>query len=257
MKHNQKILLYTLVLHFYNRNVFINNKKSFTLIELVIVVAMIWILIMATTIYLWWSDEKRKIIEAQWCASAIWWEIRNYLFSTLTSKKLKISSHQTESPNYYIISLTGSDCTSGCNEINLLYSTWESLENIETYKTLNIWNTCSQAKRSLKFYRTWGHSSTDYVVMNKGFSPRKNSNEKIFYVSGEPLSITWDIIIGLCLSPDCSTPKEISKFIVDWRSQTISLRNCKFYHADNPTKCKTREGCSVYNSTDPTTCDQY
>lgn len=239
---------------------FINKKNAFTLIELVIVVAMIWILIMATTVYLWWTDEKRKIIEAQWCAATIWWEIHNYLFSTLTSKKLKISNSQTESPNYYIIELTWSNCSSWCDMINFSYSTWEDPTNIQIYKTLSVSNTCHQTKQPIRFIWSWGNTDTQYIVMNKWFSPRNDIiNKKIFYIegSGSSQSILWDIIITVCIDRNCSTLKEISKFIVDWRSQTISLRNCKFYQDNDPTKCKTREWCSIYDSSDPTTCKEY
>ena len=218
---------------------------------------MIWVLIMATTIYLWWTDEKRKIIEAQWCVATIWGEIHNYLFSTLTSKKLKISNSQKESPNYYIIGLTWWDCLNGCDEINFSYSTWDEPTNIEIYKTLSVSKTCQQTKQPLKFYWSWGNN-TEYIVMNKWFSPRSNINKKIFYIEWWwSQTVLWDIIIGLCLNKECSTPKEISKFVVDWRSQTISVRNCKFYQESNPTKCKTREGCSLYASSDPTLCQEY
>ena len=69
----------------------IKKHNAFTLIEIIVVVMMIWILMMATTMYLGWNGEKRKTIEAQWCVNSIWWEINNFVFHTITSKNLKLS----------------------------------------------------------------------------------------------------------------------------------------------------------------------
>ena len=240
----------------------IKKINAFTLIEIIVVVMMIWILMMATTMYLWWSDEKRKTIEAQWCANTIWWEINNFLFFTLTSKNLKTDSFEG-SPNYYIVEFTwwtgwGVDyCSSWnmCDKINLSYSTWEdSPENITTYKTLSISN-CSQNNK-LKFYRSW--TQTNYIIMNKGFSPKDIHDKNVFYLSWTDWKkLLWDAIVWLCLNDECSNSKEIWKFVADARSQTISFKNCKFYDNENPTKCKTRDGCNVYNSGDPTICEKY
>jgi hypothetical protein len=240
--------------------VYINKKSAFTLIELIVVVMMIWILMMATTMYLWWSDEKRKAIEAQWCANSIWWEINNFLFYTLTSKNLKLSENVFIFPNYYIVEFTwwnGSFCSSGdmCDKINLSYSTWDSPSDIKIYKTLSISDTCNQ-NNQLKFYWSWADEK--YIIMNKWFSPKNINDKNVFYVSGNnSIALTWDVIVGLCLNKDCDKPKEIWKFVADARSQTISFRNCKFYDNDDQTKCKTREGCQIYDSSDSTICQRY
>ena len=234
------------------------KKNALTLIEIVVVIMMIWILMTATTMYLWWSDEKRKTIEAQWCLNTLWWEINNFLFFTLTSKNLKIDGSESVSPDYYIVEFTwwsSNYCSSGnmCDKINLSYSTWwDSTTDITIYKTLSISN-CTQ-DNPLKFYRSW--TETKYIIMNKWFSPKSNNNYEVFYLSWNHIDLIWDVIIWLCLNSDCSEPKEIWKFVADARSQTISVRNCKFYE-DNSTKCKTREGCQVYDVTDPTLCNQY
>lgn len=238
------------------------NKKSFTLVELIIVTVIMWILAMATTVYLWWTDEKRKIIEGQWCATSIWGEINNYIFYALTSKKLKISDDDTVSPNFYIIQFTWWNCslTNWCDTINLLYSTTDNTTETETYKSFTIQSKCSNNKPNIKLYWTW-INDVKYVVMNKWFLPRSTSNFEVFYLEktwgSYNKAMTWDMIIWLCFNKDCSTPKEIWKFAVDARSQTISIVNCKYYENDDPTKCKTRDGCSVYNSEDPTICEKY
>lgn len=221
-----------------------NRKKAFSLIELVIVVTMIWILIMATTIYFWGTDEKRKTIEALWCASTIWWEINNFVFYTLTSKNLRLSNSETVSPEYYILWFswwTTTYCSSGnmCDKIDFLYSS--DLSEIKTYKTLTISSICHWNKQPLKFYWSWWN--TDYVIMNKWFAQKSESNKEVFYVrkNNGSKSMVWDIIVWLCLNTDCTNPKQIWKFVADARSQTIALKTCRFYQSEDPTKCKERE----------------
>ena len=223
----------------------LNKKNAFTLIEIIVVIMMIWILIMATTMYLWWSDEKRKTIEAQWCANTIWWEINNFLFYTLTSKNLKIDGEEI-SPNYYIVEFTwwsSNYCSSGdmCDKINLSYSTWENYTtNIKQYKTISIPTACQQNNQPIKFWRNW--TGTSYIIMNKWFSQIDN-NENVFYLldsQSNTKTLLWYVIVWLCLNSKCTNPKEIWRFVADARSQTISMANCKYYDNDDPTKCKTR-----------------
>jgi hypothetical protein len=197
---------------------------------------------LATTVYLGGWDEKRKIIEAQWCANTIWWEINNFIFYTLTSKHLKIDDNNTISPSYYIIQLTWCNESWACDKINLAYDTWNS--SINTYKTLSVSNTCNQTRQPIKFYRTWNNpSDINYIKMNKWLSPKNINERNVFYIETTNAwkEIIGDIIAAICLDKNCTgSPKEFWKFRVDWRSQTISRKNCKFYD-DDPTKCKERE----------------
>ncbi len=225
----------------------IKKISAFTLIELVVVITIIGLLILATTVYLGWSGEKRNVIEWQWCAAAIWWEITNYVFNTLTSKKLKLSNNESISPNYYIIQFTWwketTPCLSWneCDKIIFSYSTWEDYPtNIKEFKTISSSSVCRQNKQPLKFYWSW--TDTNYIIMNKWLSPRDVSNQEVFYLSWNiDRYMSWDIIIWLCLNSECTTPKQIWKFVADARPQTISIKNCRFYDETNPTKCKERE----------------
>jgi competence protein ComGC len=232
--------------------VWVSKKNAFTLIEMVVVIIMVWILIMATTIYLWWTDERRKIIEGQGCAASLWWEMANYVFYALTSKNLRDDNDEPISPSLYVIQLTWdwvAVCNSGvrnwlsghCDKLKFLYSTWNS--SFVDYKTYSVWNSCRWNNVRLSLY--WDSVNVKYVVMNKWFMPTKddaNSKSKVFYLSGDGQGLyTWNIIVGLCLNSDCSTPKEISKWVVDARAQTISTRNCKFYQDEDPTRCEERE----------------
>lgn len=217
------------------------NKKAFTIIEITLVIGILWLLIAWVTVYLWWSDEKRATIEAQWCTSTIWWEITNYVFFALTSKNLRLTGSQTVSPNIYTIGLSWwtNPCNAAnasgqnCDKLLFWYSTWSIWDN-KLYKEITVRNTCRQNQPHLWFFWSWDDNT---VIMNKWFTTLSLNDWNPFKLkSGE---LVWDIIIVLC-NKDCSTKKEIAKRTVDWRSQTISQHNCNFYE-DDLLKCKERE----------------
>ena len=227
-----------------------NKEKAFTIIEMVVVIAMVWILIMATTIYLWWTDERRKVIEAQWCAASLWWEMANYVFYALTSKNLRDNNDKVVFPSSYMIQLTwdsGVACNSGvrnwlsghCDKLNFLFKTWGT--DSFSYKIYSAWNSCRWNNARLSLY--WDWDDVDYVEMKKWFMPTRDSAKgEVFYLKTNFNNrLTWNIIVWLCLNSECSTPKEISKWVVDARAQTISTGNCKFYQENDPTKCEERE----------------
>ena len=123
--------------------------KAFTLTEMVMTIAVIWILMAWMTVYIGWSDMKRKIIEAQWCASSIWWELTNYVFYALTSKSLRLSEEDVISPDFYHISLNSPsniNCSKNnaesanntlCDSLDLSYSVWNWA--VSLYKNLIAW----------------------------------------------------------------------------------------------------------------------
>ena len=249
-----KLKLLILLLDLYNKYYMFKNKKAFTLTEMIIVIVIIWILMAWTTIYIQWSDETRRTIEAQWCATTIWWHINNYIFYSLTSKNLR-SNTGPESPDLYAISL------SGCN--NWFCDSFEFFDYIDdngTYKTgnysktYNIADTCNISQWKLNVHRK--ELNNDSIIkMNKWFSPVSINNKNIFYIQdweSNPV-LLWEIIMDLCLDSNCNTQKQVSERVVDWRTQTIYSRNCDFYN-ENRT-CKTREGCKKFKTDDPTACE--
>lgn len=233
------------------------NKKAFTLTELIMTIAIIWILMMWMTVYIWWSDEKRAIIEAQWCANTILWEMSNYAFFALTSKSLRTNS-ELISPNFYWIKLDNNDT------IKLFYSNEEKPTDptkFENYRDLTVAHTCRQNNSKLQF--AWDTENIDagnisHVIMNKWFTPVDLNENRIFYLVGDDSNkyLTWDIIITLCLDNDCDVTRQFAKRSFDWRTQTISLINCAYYN-DDKSECKTREGCKLYDDEDVTKCLEY
>jgi len=138
------------------------NKKAFTLTEMIIVIVIIWILMMWTTVYLQWSDDTRKVIEAQWCASTIWGTINNYIFYSLTSKNLRISDSEVESPDLYTIKLTDCNGDHLCDSFKFFDYICEngSCNAWEYEKTYNISNTCHASQSKIKVKReSWNDSS--------------------------------------------------------------------------------------------------
>lgn len=226
------------------------------------------------TIYLDWWSENSKIIEAEWCANTLNGEIQNFLFYTLTSKQLRVQSWsdyiEVSPKSYYIYMTWGKDhkpytshavcIESSYNSASDTYCDTIALAYHETgygqdrhvidqynYKLLSSAN-CSQTKNvKLLFHWDWELSS---IWMNKWFSQLWQDKTKPFYVktitSAEWKELsTWWIIILACMAwgDEClkSQRKEIWKREVDTRSQTITLKKCKFYEEDNKNKCKERE----------------
>lgn len=232
--------------------------RAFTLFEIVMVAAIIWILTLWMTTYMWNSWERAKIIEAQWCASAMWWELKNYVYNALTSKILK-TGDQYIYPDYYYIDFIDEDflwCNTmfgSCKKLGLWYSTGDlkvsassADQSIQFYKEISPEKICNNWKLNIKFQRTW--DLVKYMIMNKWFTPKKINDTKTFYMQvgvytnlDEYKAITWNIIILLCNNKDCETVKQIWRYYIDARSQTIEFQKCKFYNEDDPTICKTRE----------------
>ena len=186
---------------------------------------MLWM-----TAYLWWSQEKSKIIEANGCANTLLWEINNYLYFALTSKSLKINDNYI-SPDFYYIQLSWSNCSSNspCDKVVLSYSTGNDSTNKHTYKELTPRDICRN-NSNIQFAWSW-----ELIKMNKWFIPTTHT-DRVFSVeyTWSKVSSTWNIIILLWW-------KEISKWNIDWRSQTISLKACKLYDENTRNKCTTRE----------------
>lgn len=230
-------------------------KKAFTLTELIIVVAIIWILMMWVTVYIWWLWERANTIEAQWCAASLWWQMNNYVFNALTSKNLKLDNGTIVSPDQYLIELGGSigdNCSKSnyknswihCNRLDFGYSIGNGWWN--SYRTYNVRNTCRQNQANIWFYWSWWSiSDIKNITMNKWFAPRSVSERKVFYLQhtwvGDENKLTeGDIIVVLCPSDECMNWKEVAKYHVDARVQSISFHKCRFYQEDGIT-CDTRE----------------
>lgn len=246
-------------------------KNAFTLTEMIIVVAIIWVLMMWMTVYMWWYDERTKIIEAQGCAATLWWELDNYVFYALTSKKLKIGNNDFISPSAYFIYLTwwrehnpydsNNVCIKDsyidswiyCDTINLAYHESTNIDSIDRddidgfiYKSLNSTKCRQNSSTKLIFYRS---GDTEFISMNKWFSQIWYiNNRKPFHVrtiesNGNKDIPYGEIIVVACISwdDDCTWRKEVAKWVIDSRSQSITLKNCKFYNENDPTTCETWE----------------
>ena len=241
--------------------------KSFTLLEMVVVVWIIWILMLWMTIYLDWTGERTKVIEAEWCINSFWWILNNYLYYTLTSKNIKVWEEDIP-PKYYTIMLSwdsNKSCNSTgslCDKILLWYITGDnSVAYNNIYQTYSIWNTCNQSKIKLWFYRwSWDNNNNNndnYISMNKWFLPLNNNDLPFKIKVGNDNQLLWYIIIILCIDKNCTSQKQIWRWRVDARSQTIPYEKCRFYDENQLNMCKTREGCTVYSGSDPTVCMSY
>lgn len=130
-----------------------------------------------------------------------------------------------------------------CNELSFHA---ENDSNKYAYKTYNVRNTCRQNQVDIWFfYSGWASSDIRNISMNKWFAPRSVSERKVFYLLhsgwGDENKLTeGDIIVVLCPSDECRNWKEVAKYHVDARVQSISFHKCRFYQEDGIT-CDTRE----------------
>ena len=218
---------------------------------------MMWV-----TVYLWWLWERAKIIETQWCAISFWWEMNNYVFNALTSKNLKLSDGTIVSPEQYYIKLGWDIAVRYCSKENfksdwtvcnrLIFSFKEPWALVKKqYKTVTIGNTCRQNQANMWLYRIgWTSWDIEGIYMNKWFAPRSINERKVFYLqhnTGNNLSeeenklSQGDIMVLLCPSSNsCSWGKEVGRFHVDARTQTITFQKCRFYK-DDLISCEARE----------------
>ena len=223
---------------------------------MVVVVTIIWILTLWMTIYLDWTWDRAKDIEAESCAKSILWNMNNFLFATLTSKTLEDSEWNEVSPNYYTIQLSRwnfnwtTSCNRGnftnekhtfCNEVALWYLTGNENTPYTAY-----WanNTCQQNNTKLWFFRSW-NDNINYIKMNKWFSPLSLEETNVFFITTDDPNnklLYWDIIIVRCNDDDCNSRRELWKREVDARTQTIAYAKCKFYKENPANECLEREG---------------
>ena len=249
-----------------------SKTKAFTLIETIIVVAIIWILMLWMTVYFWWWWEKAKVIEAEWCANALNWEIYNRTYSAMTSKIIQ-SWNVSISPNIYSISLSWTKSTSHCSKSD--YDDWDICDTIILsyswndsawiYDTLSSKKICNLSKWiKVAFYRSWCSldpnetsivpldcygsagdldTSLERINISKWLTPLSYLSQNGFSIVDWEKNNAFDgeIIIVLCFDSSCEETKETWKRVIDSRSQTITLHKCKFYKEDDPTKCETRE----------------
>ena len=113
-----------------------------------------------------------------------------------------------------------------------------------TYKTLTPWANCRQNNWTKLVYYRW--DNIKLISMNKWFAPSSYNDKNPFRLNhlGDNANVLyWEIIIVACISwdDDCTWRKEVAKRVIDPRSQSITLKNCKFYNETNPTLCETWE----------------
>lgn len=144
-----------------------------------------------------------------------------------------------------------------CNEIILAYQTWNNISgNLSStiqYKAISSDKNCRQNNwTELRFYWlnfTWENSQATtgkMISMNKWFVPFSIAieDQKPFYTMWQNVNerfIYWEILIRFCIDwKNCKWEKDVWKRIIDARSQTITLKKCRFYYDDYPTICEER-----------------
>jgi prepilin-type N-terminal cleavage/methylation domain-containing protein len=203
------------------------KKRAFTLIEIVIVIAIIGILSVGIVSFLD-NGEKTKLYQAETCLNEINGKLKNFTNAAMTSKKLQTPPTEVF-PEYYIIEFTGT------HTILLKY---ETSTTSGTYQKILLSGGCREGETNFVFSGTLPFSQ---IRMNKGFRQIKSNELFTFSLVGgaTPSLFTGEVQGNFCLDETCA--REFVKRKIDTRAQGIFTERCLFYHDDRNT-CSQREG---------------
>ncbi len=190
-------------------------KKLFTLIEILFVVLIIGVLL---TIFsnLRFSDEKQKLLKAQWCVNIVVWKLSNYINMAFTAKWIYTWGKDVY-PDLYIVELVPK------YNIYFKYYDWVTGH----YYDLNLlsatfkWKWCEGVYFSWKKYSILLYSWLEPDIWRWWFEIYDENNNIQVYTGEEYFyfNLTW------------YRPRVLWKIYIDSRAKKI------FYYS-----CQTRSG---------------
>lgn len=208
-----------------------HKKKGFTLIELMLVMAILWIMAWMGSWYLSSLDADRVYTES--CTNAVFSDLADWVYYASTSRIISWDIV----PDYYVIDMSW-------DVYNLNYWSWK-LTNTSTWilylpRTVNDFMYCKQSKN---YYNRLSANFKD-IKMLPGLVPDwDKSGFKICKDSDcwSNLLATWAITIEFCPKSDVlSACVEYGQIYFDARVAVVRKRLCKKYKKNAPTKCEER-----------------
>jgi len=187
--------------------------KSFTLIEIIVVIVIIWLI--ASWISTMFKMKEKDSIYSQACLASVYWELSNYVDNAITWKGIYTWSNW-QTPDSYIISLDPST-----DKVSLLYSWASSWSWLYQSFLLNwSWN-------DSKYKCYWDNYYVDLSWQSYNLSIIKwlnwDINNSSFNINSWTI-FTWDVDFLFCQKP--SNCKILWKLHMDNRSYTIWLNKC-------------------------------
>lgn len=189
------------------------NLKSFTLIEIIVVIVIIWLI--ASWISTMFKMKEKDNIYSQACLANVYWEVSNYVDNAITWKWIYTWSNWY-TPDMYLVSFIPN-----LDVVSLSYSwsaSWSWL-----YKNFQLnwsWN-------DAKYKCFWDNYYVDLSWQNYNLSIIKwlnwDINNSSFSINSWT-NFTWEIEFMFCQKPN--NCKILWKIIMDNRSYTIWLNKC-------------------------------
>ncbi len=199
---------------------------SYTLVELIVVVAVIWILFTIGISNLSKNSEDRYYAEV--CVNTIHWGISNYLYAASTRKILT----GTSAPNLYHITKS----QQGSGQINL----WYTMDNGTTglFKTYDLNDENLKCRKGIKYLVTFDTGDLVVDIVAGALSEWQQGGMSI-QSSGNNLISTGAMIMKYC-SPawrEWNECQDFARILFDKRTGLIIKSFCKQYTGDANTKC--------------------
>jgi len=203
-------------------------KKAFTLIEIVIVIALIGILMISFKQI--FQLKNKDVLYGQTCSNYIYGDLNNFINSAITNKAL-YSGNTQFFPNYYIISFSTEQ-----NTINLNYQQNNGLTG--TRKSLNLSGDipsnyqCNKTEGIIKI------SGDNSIITIKKWLQQTENLPSFMLTQNWSMVFTGTIPIYACsINNKC---KNISKINIDSRSKSLTNHNCLVFTWENKLECHER-----------------
>lgn len=183
-------------------------------------------------------NSKTQRYKAETCMNNLNGELQWFMRAAFTSKQLRVGNTEVF-PNYYNIEFR---VWEGENKIRFLYSTG-AIKSIGTeYKSISLNDYCKQKEVSLLLTGVipplWWDSGKMLIIMNKGFRQVEPQEITTFSIDTTVGAFTGSVQFNICVENSCT--KELGRWIIDARSQTISPITCRFYSETNSNLCEVR-----------------
>lgn len=196
-------------------------KKGYTLIELIVVIAIIWVLLLAFRNV--FQVKNKDALYGEACINNLYGEASNYLYSAITSKAITSGDTKIHPDTYYIEFDTSADT----NAIRFTYKTGSETHLRKDLSFTGIsgdmpsnYNCTTNAYNIIL---SWASFRTQ---INKWLT--EDANLQSMSLSGRGIDRnTFSSEVRFLLTyPGSTWYRELGKFIVDTRTQSIKSKMC-------------------------------